>query len=116
TIISSKVEAENAAVDKVETAWICHSGLFANIAMLETAALSNDATVWDKLSLASTIVGLRVTMADNKLSFEHNDPDSLHDVLTRVKANGPGSACGAMSVLICVIPVYNVEGDTCPFK
>lgn len=111
-----QVEAEIAAFHKAETAWLCHSGFFANISVLEAVALPGDAIVWDELSHASTVVGLRVTMAAHKLSFQHNNPDALRDVLTRLKNDEPAFARGDKSVLICVESVYSMEGDICPLR
>ncbi|CAA9966683.1 Pyridoxal phosphate-dependent transferase major domain [Pyrenophora teres f. maculata] len=106
-------EAEIAAFHKAETAWICHSGFFANVSVLEAVALPGDAIVWDELSHASTVVGLRVSVAAHKLSFQHNNPDALRDVLIRLKTEDPAFARAERSVLICVESVYSMEGDIC---
>lgn len=108
------VEEEIAAFHKAETAWVCHAGFFANISVLEAVALPGDAIVYDELSHASTMVGLRVSVAAHKLSFQHNNPDALRDVLTRLKLDDPAFASGERSVLICVESVYSMEGDICP--
>lgn len=111
-----QVEDEIAAFHNAETAWVCHSGFFANISVLEAVALPGDAIVWDELSHASTVVGLRVSVAAHKLSFQHNNPDALRDVLTRLKTDDPAFARGDRSVLICVESVYSMEGDICPLR
>ncbi|KAF2462909.1 8-amino-7-oxononanoate synthase [Lindgomyces ingoldianus] len=111
-----QVEAEIAAFHGAETAWVCHSGFFANISVLEAVALPGDAIVWDELSHASTVVGLRVTVAAHKLPFQHNNPDALREVLTRLKTEDPAFARGDRSVLICVESIYSMEGDMCPLR
>lgn len=111
-----QVETEIAAFHNAETAWVCHAGFFANISVLEAVALPGDAIVWDELSHASTIVGLRVSVAAHKLSFQHNSPDSLRDVLTRLKTDDNAFARGDKSVLICVESIYSMEGDICPLR
>jgi 8-amino-7-oxononanoate synthase len=109
-----EVEREIAKFHNAETAWICHSGFFANVGVLEAIPLPGDAIVWDELSHASTGLGLKVSVAAHKLSFKHNDPDSLREVLSSLKTTDPGFATGAKSILICVESVYSMEGDICP--
>ncbi|KAF2713295.1 8-amino-7-oxononanoate synthase [Pleomassaria siparia CBS 279.74] len=111
-----EVEREIAAFHGAETAWICHSGFYANIAVLEAVALPGDAIVFDEFSHASTGVGMKVSVAAHKLSFQHNSPDSLRDALTSLKALDPGFTTGERSVLICVESLYSMEGDLCPLK
>jgi 8-amino-7-oxononanoate synthase len=111
-----QVEREIAAFHKVETAWVCHAGFFANVSVLEAIALPGDAIVWDELSHASTAVGLRVSVAAHKLPFKHNSPDDLRNVLTRLRTEDDAFARGDKSVLICVESVYSMEGDICPLR
>jgi 8-amino-7-oxononanoate synthase len=111
-----EVEREIAAFHGAETAWICHSGFFANVGVLEAIPLPGDAIVWDELSHASTGLGLKVSVAAHKFSFQHNSPDSLRDVLTSLKTSDPAFATGSKSILICVESVYSMEGDICPLK
>jgi 8-amino-7-oxononanoate synthase len=111
-----EVEAEIAAFHNAETAWVCHSGFFANVSVLEAVALPGDAILWDELSHASTAVGLRVSVAAHKLSFQHNNPDALRDVLISLKTDDAAFARGDRSVLICVESVYSMEGDICPLR
>lgn len=111
-----EVEREIAAFHKAETAWICHSGFFANVSVLEAVALPGDAIVWDELSHSSTGVGLKVSVAAHKLPFKHNSPDSLREVLTSLKTSDSAFARGDKSILICVESVYSMEGDICPLK
>ncbi|KAI0429153.1 8-amino-7-oxononanoate synthase [Xylaria sp. FL1042] len=111
-----EVEREVAEFHNAETAWICHSGFIANVAVLEAIALPGDAIVWDELSHASTGLGLKVSVAAHNISFKHNSPDSLRDVLTSLKNSDVAFATGAKSILICVESVYSMEGDICPLK
>ncbi|KAJ8130649.1 hypothetical protein O1611_g2978 [Lasiodiplodia mahajangana] len=111
-----EVEREIAEFHNAETAWICHSGFFANVGVLEAIPLPGDAIVWDELSHASTVLGLKVTVAAHNISFKHNSPDSLRDVLTSLKNSDAAFATGAKSILICVESVYSMEGDICPLK
>lgn len=111
-----EVEHEIAAFHGADTAWICHSGFYANIGILEAIALPGDAIVFDEFSHASTGVGMKVSLAAHKLSFAHNSPDSLRDVLTSLKKLDSGFTTGEKSILICVESLYSMEGDLCPLK
>ncbi|CRL19369.1 Pyridoxal phosphate-dependent transferase, major domain [Penicillium camemberti] len=111
-----EVEHEIAAFHGADTAWICHSGFYANIGILEAIALPGDAIVFDEFSHASTGVGMKVSLAAHKLPFAHNSPDSLRDVLTSLKKLDSGFTTGEKSVLICVESLYSMEGDLCPLK
>ncbi|KAJ0116902.1 aminotransferase class I II [Diaporthe amygdali] len=107
-------ESEIAAFHNSETAWICHSGFLANMAVLESVPLSGDAIVWDEFSHASTSLGIKLSSAAHKLSFQHNSVDSLRDVLTSLRDGDGGFRSGAKSVLICVESIYSMDGDICP--
>ncbi|KAJ5496619.1 8-amino-7-oxononanoate synthase [Penicillium fimorum] len=111
-----EVEREVAAFHRAETAWICHSGLLANMAVLEAVPLPGDAIVWDELSHASTSLGLKLSVAAHKISFQHNNIDSLRDVLSSLKETDPAFKTGGKSVLICIESVYSMEGDICPLR
>ncbi|KAH8131307.1 8-amino-7-oxononanoate synthase [Trichoderma asperelloides] len=111
-----EVEREIAAFHGAETAWICHSGFYANIGVLEAIALPGDAIVFDEFSHASTGVGMKVSVAAHKIPFQHNSADSLRDVLTSLKDLDPGFTKGEKSILICVESLYSMEGDLCPLK
>lgn len=111
-----EVERELAAFHGAETAWICHSGFFANVGVLEAVPLPGDAIVYDELSHASTGLGLKVSLAAHKLPFTHNSPDSLREVLTFLKTTDSAFATGGKSILISVESIYSMEGDICPLK
>ncbi|KAL2017253.1 hypothetical protein VTK56DRAFT_2365 [Thermocarpiscus australiensis] len=111
-----EVERELAAFHGSETAWICHSGMLANMGVLEAVPLPGDAIVWDELSHASTTLGIKLSVAAHSISFQHNNTDSLREVLTSLKDADPAFESGAKSVLICVESVYSMEGDICPLQ
>lgn len=68
-----------------------------------------DAVVYDELVHASTHDGLKLTNAAHKLSFKHNDPDDLREVLQSVKDLDHGFATGTRSILICVESIYSSQ-------
>lgn len=111
-----EVEREIAAFHRAETAFVCHSGFFANVGILEGVPQPGDAIVFDEFSHASTRLGLKVTLAAHKLEFKHNSLDSFREVLTSLKSKYRGFATGEKSILICVESIYSMEGDICPLR
>lgn len=107
-------EQEIAAFHKSETAWICHSGFLANMAVLESVPLPGDAIVYDEFSHASTNLGLKLSSAAHKTSFQHNSVDSLRDVLMSLRNADAAFRTGRKSILICVESIYSMDGDICP--
>ncbi|KAL4860999.1 pyridoxal phosphate-dependent transferase [Aspergillus spectabilis] len=91
-----------AAFHNAETSWIAHSGFFANVGVLEAIPLPGDVIVYDELSHASTMLGMKTSVAARKVAFQHNSVDSLSEVLVALKDGESGFATGAQSVLICV--------------
>jgi 8-amino-7-oxononanoate synthase len=111
-----EVEREVAKFHNAETAWIAHSGLLAVIGIIEAATLPGDAIVFDEMMHASTHVGMRVSKAEHRISFRHNDPDSLREVLTGLKDKYPAYRNGSQSILVIVESIYSMDGDICPLK
>lgn len=111
-----EVEREIAAFHGAETAFICHSGFFANVGILEAIPQPGDAIVLDEFSHASTRMGLKVTLAAHKLEFRHNSLDSFQEVLASLKSMDNSFATGEKSILICVESIYSMQGDICPLK
>ncbi|KAI8669816.1 Aminotran-1-2 domain-containing protein [Fusarium sp. Ph1] len=99
-----------------ETAWIAHSGFNANVGALEAVPLPGDVIVFDEFSHASTMLGMKLSMAAQKIPFRHNRIDSLREVLESIKSSDSAFASGDRSILICVESIYSMEGDICPLR
>ncbi|KAI1329790.1 8-amino-7-oxononanoate synthase [Xylariaceae sp. FL0255] len=110
------VEQEIADFHGAETAYITQSGFAANVAVLAGVPLPGDAVVYDEFVHASTHEGLHLSLAAHKLSFRHNDPDALREVLVALKSEYPVFVQGTKSILICVETIYSMDGDICPLQ
>lgn len=99
-----------------ETAWIAHSGFFANVGILEAIPLPGDAIIYDELSHASTLLGMKTSVAAKRVPFKHNSIDSLREVLVALRDEENGFVTGEQSILICVESIYSMEGDICPLR
>jgi 8-amino-7-oxononanoate synthase len=88
----------------------------ANAGAVAAVPLLGDALVYDDAVHASTHEGMKLTLASHQLSFRHNDPDSLREVLTSLKESHAAFAAGTSSILIAVESVYSMDGDICPLN
>jgi 8-amino-7-oxononanoate synthase len=84
--------------------------------MANAGTLPGDAIVYDEAVHASTHEGMKLSLAENRLSFRHNDSDSLREVLSSLKESHTAFASGSFSILIAVESVYSMDGDICPLE
>lgn len=77
---------------------------------------AGDAIMYDELIHASVHDGMKESLALCRMSFRHNDPESLYEFLLAVRESQPLVRQGACSVLISVESVYSMDGDVCPLR
>ncbi|KAG9240152.1 8-amino-7-oxononanoate synthase [Calycina marina] len=109
-----QMEQELAGFHGAEAAYIAHSGFMANAGTVAAVPLPCGAIIYDDAVHASTHEGMKLSLASHQLSFRHNDPDSLRDVLSELKESHTAFATGSSSILIAVESVYCMDGDICP--
>ncbi|KAI9713351.1 MAG: putative secondary metabolism biosynthetic enzyme [Chrysothrix sp. TS-e1954] len=111
-----ETEKQLASFHGAETAWIAHSAFLINVGVLEAIPLPGDALIYDELSHASTMQGIKLSVAARKIPFKHNSVDSLREVLESLKDSRSAFAEAKQSILICVESIYSMEGDICPLE
>lgn len=111
-----QMEQEIAEFHGAETAYIAHSGYMANAGTVAAVPLPGDAIVYDDAVHASTHEGMKLSLASHRLAFRHNNPDSLHEVLSSLKDSHPAFGAGKCSILIAVESVYSMDGDIAPLE
>lgn len=109
-----KTEQEIADFHGAETALIVCSGYAANSAIYSAIPRPGDAIVYDELVHASTLDGMAQSLAQTKVAFRHNDPDSFRETLASVVDSQAIIRDGSRSVLVSVESVYSMDGDVCP--
>ncbi|CAG8962006.1 hypothetical protein HYFRA_00014114 [Hymenoscyphus fraxineus] len=109
----NQTEQEIAEFHGVEAVHLTQSGFAANVGVLSGVPLPGDAIVYDELVHASSHEGFHLSLAEYKLPFRHNDPDSLRDTLATLKYDQPEFEAGVRSVLVCVESIYSMDGDVC---
>ncbi|KAF7534076.1 hypothetical protein G7054_g6539 [Neopestalotiopsis clavispora] len=112
----NQVEGEIAEFHGAETAFITPSTYAANLGVLSSIPLPGDVIVYDELIHASSHEGFRLSLAEQTVPFSHNDPESLREVLIRLKKDYPAIEAGTNSVLICVESIYSMDGDICQLE
>lgn len=88
-----------------DAALIYNSGYAANTGLFSCIARRNDTILYDELSHASIIDGIRLSFA-NTYKFRHNDMEHLKELLLKAKG----------MIYIAVESVYSMDGDQAPLK
>lgn len=104
TSYAEKLEEKIAAFHHVEAALLFNSGYTANLGLLSSIAQREDTFIYDSLSHASIVDGIRLSRAERKYKFEHNDVEDLIKKLQH--ATG--------SVFIVIESIYSMDGDLAP--
>jgi 8-amino-7-oxononanoate synthase len=110
------IEKEIAEFHNAEDAIIVNSGYEANGAIYTAIPRPGDAIVYDELVHASTHDGMKNSVALTRVSFRHNDVDSLEETLAYIRDTQPLIQKGERSVIISVESIYSMDGDVCPLK
>lgn len=111
-----QVEKEIAEFFGSETAFIGHSGFLCNVGIIGSVALPGDCYLYDELVHASTHEGMKLSRASHKVSFAHNDVNSLRTALEKLRDDHVEFESGTKSILILVESIYSMNGDVCPLK
>lgn len=104
TRYAEKLEEKIAAFHHAEAALLFNSGYTANLGLLSSIAQRDDTFIHDSLCHASIIDGIRLSKAERKYKFEHNDVTDLEKKLRHATGN----------VFIVVESIYSMDGDFAP--
>ncbi|WWD02918.1 hypothetical protein V865_000961 [Kwoniella europaea PYCC6329] len=96
------------------SALLFNSGWDANVSFFSTVPQSTDWVIFDELVHASVHSGLRASRVplDRRIPFDHNDPQSLEDVLKRITSQG--SSTDKSTVFVAMESLYSMDGDFSP--
>ena len=100
-----KTENEIAVFHKAEAGLIFNSGYDANLGLFSSAPQRGDTILYDELSHASIIDGIRLSHADS-FKFRHNDLNHFEERLKSAKGKA----------FVAVESVYSMDGDFAPLK
>lgn len=116
TSYQMQVESELAELMGYESALVVHSGCTANQAIWSTVPRTGDVIVYDELSHATALMGMKISLALEQRPFKHNDVEHFIEVLESVKESMPLVRDGKRCVIIGVESWYSMNGDICPLR
>jgi len=105
---AEELEARIASFHRAEAALLFNSGYNANIGLIVSIATRDTLIVYDELCHASIIDGVRLSLAQKRYKFRHNDPADLEQKLKNADAMCP--------VIVIVESVYSMDGDMAPLR
>jgi 8-amino-7-oxononanoate synthase len=111
---ADSLEREIAEFHGAETALLWNSGFDANSGVFACVPQPGDVILHDELIHASVHDGMKLSRADERLSFLHNDTDDLRRIISRLVYADNGFRDGRKSVFIAVESVYSMDGDIAP--
>jgi 8-amino-7-oxononanoate synthase len=104
TSYAEKLEKKIATFHNAQSALLFNSGYDANLGLLSSIAQRDDTFVYDSLSHASIIDGVRLSRAEKKYKFEHNSITDLEKKLQHATGN----------IFVVVESLYSMDGDFAP--
>jgi 8-amino-7-oxononanoate synthase len=105
SVMAEELEQFIAAYHRAESALLFNSGYDANLGIFSSVAQRNDTILYDELSHASIIDGIRLGYS-TFYKFRHNDTDHLEELLKKAKG----------TIYVAVESVYSMDGDMAPLK
>ncbi len=99
------LEKEIAQFHETEAALIFNSGYDANIGLLSCIASRHDTIIYDELSHASVIDGIRLSLAKT-VKFKHNDLEDLSQLVSAASGE----------VYVVAESLYSMDGEYAPLK
>jgi 8-amino-7-oxononanoate synthase len=98
---AEELEAKIALFHSAESALIFNSGYDANLGLLSCIAKKEDTIIYDSLSHASIIDGVKLSAAGKKFKFKHNSTSDLQKKIESSSGN----------VFVVVESLYSMDGD-----
>ena len=114
TYLHQELERRLAALKNTEDALLFPSGYQANLGIVETCMNAGDVLIYDEMSHASFLDGIKMTRSTRKIHayrFKHNNIEDLEFRLSRAAAKKSGC-----KIYVAVEGVYSMDGDICPLS
>ncbi len=104
-----ELETTIATFHNAEAALLFNSGYNANTGLFSAIASRSTVFLYDELSHASIIDGIRQSQCKNKYRFNHNDLAALEELLQKHTNDTD-------SVIVAIETVYSMDGDVAPLR
>ena len=105
TAAAEALEAMVAGFHRAPAALLFNSGYNANVGLIAAVAAKDTVLLYDELSHASIIDGVRLAVCSRKYKFRHND---LEDLAAKLRMHAGGQ------VLVITESVFSMDGDVAP--
>ena len=105
TAAAEELEATVADFHRAPAALLFNSGYNANVGLIAAVAARDTVLLYDELSHASIIDGVRLAVCNRKYKCRHND---LEDLAAKLRLHGGGQ------VLVITESVFSMDGDVAP--
>ncbi len=116
TKIAMACEKQVAKFHGAQSALLFNSGYDANVGLLSSVPLRGDLVLYDELSHASIIDGLRMSFAEN-FKFRHNNTAHLERLLQRHSGPAfPSERGDKRHIYVVTESVFSMDGDEAPLK
>ncbi|KAG8157317.1 hypothetical protein KVR01_012701 [Diaporthe batatas] len=111
-----EAEAQIAAFHGAETGLLVGSAFEANIAVWTAIPRPGDVILYDSLVHASTLEGIKQSLAIQKVEFPHSDIHAFRLALQDTLSTQPLIQQGKRCVLVALESIYSMDGDVCPLE
>lgn len=109
-----EAESQIAAFHGAEAGLLVGSAFEANIAVWTAIPRPGDVILYDELVHASTLEGIKQSLAIQKVEFPHSDIDAFRLALQDTLSTQPLVQQGKRCVLVALESIYSMDGDVCP--
>ena len=115
-VLHIELEARLAAFKHAEGAIALTAGMLANQAAIQTIVGKEDVVISDELNHASIIDAVKLSQAQRKYIYRHNDMGQLEDALKQASRDRetPRADGNSPVVLIVTDGVFSMDGDLAP--
>lgn len=111
---AEELERELAAFYNAPAGLLCNSGFDANVGIFSCLPQPGDVIVYDELIHASVHDGMRLSRAERRIPFKHNDVEALRTLLVNMQADYEPARSGRCNVFVAIETVYSMSGDVSP--
>ncbi|KAK2608212.1 hypothetical protein N8I77_006836 [Diaporthe amygdali] len=111
-----EAESQIAAFHGAEAGLLVSSAFEANIAVWTAIPRPGDVILYDSLVHASTLEGIKQSLAIQKIEFPHSDIEAFRSALQDALDTQPLVRQGKRCVLVALESFYSMDGDVCPLQ
>ncbi len=115
-VLHVELETRLAAFKRAEGAIALTAGMLANQAAIQTIIGKEDIVISDELNHASIIDAVKLSQAQRKYIYKHNDMEQLRDALKHASKDRETPRADGKSPVVLIVTdgVFSMDGDLAP--